>query len=414
MRSLLEYFQSLKFDKCYLQASNTRLMNLTMKPSCPGASLLLIKTSLAQVAAKGFRLTSLDFYRGLIMVLLMIESTGMYEHLNEVTEGNVFNGPVTQFFHHPWHGLHFWDLIQPGFMFIAGVAMAFSLFKQTAHGVPWKKQATKAFRRSGWLFFWGVLDYAVKGDHLSFELWDVLTQLSFTLLVAFLIFRWKTSYQLLFSFGLLILTACLYRFTNVPGFDQPFTDQHNFGNYMDLVLMNKINSGGWVAINCIPTAAHTIWGAVAGKWLLTLPDNKSKITRIFIFGLITLVLGYSLDWAGITPIIKRIATTSFTLASGGWCLLGLAFLYWWIDVLQHKRFLNFFLIVGMNSIFIYIFFEIVVSRWLGEYIAVIVNGLVSPMGLSHSLINIIGSLVIFSVEWGLCFWLYRKKIFFKL
>lgn len=362
----------------------------------------------------GARLASLDFYRGLIMVFLMLESTGLYEHLNEMTMASDIHPLVTQFFHHPWHGLHFWDLIQPGFMFIAGVAMAFSLYKQTAQGVPWKRQASKAFRRSGWLFFWGVLDYAVRGDHLSFELWDVLTQLSFTLLVAFLIFRWGSSYQLLFSFGLLILTECLYRYTNIPGFNQPFTDQHNFGNYIDVILMNKINPGGWVAINCIPTAAHTIWGAVAGKWLLTLPDIKSKLQRIFIFGIVALVIGYGLDLSGITPIIKRIATSSFTLASAGWCLLGLGLLYWWIDVLEHKRFLNFFLIVGMNSIFIYIFFEIVVSRWLGDYLSVIVNGLISPIGLSQQAIKIMASLVIFSVEWGLCFWLYRKKIFFRL
>ena len=372
------------------------------------------KTDLAKVSAKGVRLASLDFYRGLIMILLMLESSGLYEHLNELTIGSAFNPLVIEFFHHPWHGLHFWDLIQPGFMFIAGVAMAFSLHKQTAHGVPWNKQALKAVKRSGWLFFWGVLDYAVRGDHLSFELWDVLTQMSFTLLLAFLIFRWKTGYQLLLSVGLLILTEIIYRYTNVPGFDQPFTDQHNFGNYVDLLLMNKINDGGWVAINCIPTAAHTIWGAVAGKWLLTLPDNKSKLTRIFILGIVTLVLGFAMDIAGITPIIKRIATSSFTLASGGLCLLGLAFLYWWIDILRHKRFLNFFLIVGMNSIFIYVFFEIVVSRWLGEYLNVIVNGILSPIQFSKLGILIIASLVIFAVEWGLCYWLYKKKIFFKI
>lgn len=372
------------------------------------------KDTLQKVVGTNARLASLDFYRGLIMILLMLESTGLYEHLNEMTMGAAVYPLVIQFFHHPWHGLHFWDLIQPGFMFIAGVAMAFSLYKQTSHGVPWKNQASKALKRSGWLFFWGVLDYAVRGDHLSFELWDVLTQMSFTMLVAFLIFRWKVGYQLLFSLGLLILTECLYRYTNVPGFDQPFTDQHNFGNYIDLVLMNKINPGGWVAINCIPTAAHTIWGAVAGKWLLSLPDNRSKLIRIFSFSALALLLGYGLDLAGVTPIIKRIGTTSFTLASAGWCLLGLGLFYWWIDVLQHKKFLDFFLIVGMNSIFIYVFFEIVVSRWLGEYIDVIVNGIISPIGLTADAINIIASLVIFAVEWGLCYWLYKKKIFFKI
>jgi predicted acyltransferase len=373
------------------------------------------KTELTKASAKGVRLASLDFYRGLIMILLMLESTGLYEHLLRMsTPGSFLHSLSIQFTHYPWHGLHFWDLIQPGFMFIAGVAMAFSLFKQTANGVPWEKQFSKALKRSGWLFFWGILDYAVRGNHLSFELWDVLTQLSFTLLVAFLIFRWKTGYQLLFSLGLLILTEILYRYTNVPGFNQPFTDQHNFGNYIDVLLMNKINPGGWVAINCIPTAAHTIWGAVVGKWLLTLPNNRSKIIWIFSFSAATLILGYGLDITGITPIIKRIATTSFTLASGGWCLLGLGLVYWWIDVLRHKRFLNFFLIVGMNSIFIYVFFEIVVSRWLGEYLTIIVNGVISPINFSQSFINIAASLIIFTVEWALCYWLYRKKIFFKV
>jgi predicted acyltransferase len=372
------------------------------------------QNAIAKATAKGVRLASLDFYRGLIMVLLMLESTGMYEHLNELTAGTAIHSLIIQFVHYPWHGLLFWDLIQPGFMFIAGVAMAFSLHKQTANGVAWKKQFKHALKRSGWLFFWGVLDYAVRGDHLSFELWDVLTQLSFTLLVAFLIFRWKPANQLLLTVGLLILTEILYRYTNIPGFDQPFTDQRNFGNYIDLILMNKINHDGWVAINCIPTAAHTIWGAVAGKWLLSQTDNKKKIRNILILGLAVLSLGYGLDFFNITPIIKRIATTSFTLTSGGWCLLALALFYFWIDVKNHKKYLRFFAIVGMNSIFIYLFFEIVVNRWLRDYTYTIVNGVISPFFISANAVLIISAVVLFMLEWGLCYWLYKKKIFFKV
>ena len=133
------------------------------------------------------------------------------------------------------------------------------------------------------LFFFGVLDYAVRPGGLSFELWDVLTQLSFTTLVAFLIFRWRPGLQMAVCAGLLLLTEMLYRFTDVPGFDQPFTDQHNFGNYMDLVLMNKINQGGWVAINCIPTAVHTIAGALTGKLLMS--DRTDKMKQMIFGGL---------------------------------------------------------------------------------------------------------------------------------
>ncbi len=381
---------------------------------------IAVGTELKKTIGKGQRLASLDFYRGLVMVLLMVESTRLYGYVLKMSgPDSLLHSIAVQFTHHPWHGLHFWDLIQPAFMFIAGTAMAFSLTKQTAKGRSWAQQTQHALKRSWWLFFWGVLDYAVPTNYhelpaLSFELWDVLTQLSFTMLVAFLIFRWKTGYQILFSVGLLILTECLYRFINVPGFDQPFVDQHNFGNYIDLILMNKINSGGWVAINCIPTAAHTIWGAVAGKWLLKKAGYKGRIRNILIFGLLLMAAGYFLDLAGITPIIKRIATSSFTLVTGGWCLLALAFLYYWIDVLGHKRFLKFFVIVGMNSIFIYLFFEIVVKDWFRDYANTIVHGVFSPMGLPHNFILILCALSIFACEWYACYWLYRKKIFFKV
>lgn len=359
------------------------------------------------------RLLSLDFMRGLIMVLLMVESTRLYDNLFEAAEGNGIQTLLVQFFHHPWNGLRFWDLIQPGFMFMAGTAMAYSLHRQQTQGMPWSRSFLKTLKRSGWLLFWGVLDYAVRPTGLSFELWDVLTQLSFTTLVAFLIFRWSATSQIAFSFGLLVLTEVLYRFTNVPGFNEPFVDQHNFGNYMDLVLMNKINEGGWVAINCIPTAAHTIWGVLAGKLLLSDKPETEKVKRLLIAGATGLILGYSMD-VTVTPIIKRIATSSFVLASGGWCLLALSLFYWWIDVRDHKKHLEFFTLVGMNSLFIYLFIEIVASRWFNGYIGAISNGLMGMINVPHILMAIVTSLVIFTLEWHLCKFLYRKGIFFKI
>lgn len=346
------------------------------------------------------------------MVLLALESTGLYEHLFDATKGNLLNGFFLQFFHHPWNGLRFWDLIQPGFMYMAGVSMAYSLNKQWKAGVSWNQSFKKILKRCFWLFFWGVLDYAVRKNGLSFELWDVLTQLSFTTLVAFLIFRWSFTAQIATCVGLLLLTEILYRFTHVRGFDQPFTDQHNFGNYVDLILMNKINSGGWVAINCIPTAVHTIAGALTGKLLLSNKRNKLRILLMWSF--ICLILGYGLDVAGITPIIKRIATSSFTIVSLGWCLMGLAFCYWWIDKRDHRKYLKFWTVVGMNSLFIYLFFEIVGSRWFNGYISAIATGLLKFISAPEILSNIIASLCIFALEWSLCYFLYKRKIFFKL
>lgn len=90
--------------------------------------------------------------------------------------------------------------------------------------------------------------------------------------------------------------------------------------------MGQVNDGYWVFINFIPTAAHTIWGVVCGKLLLEHLAEKEKIKQFVIWGSIILVLGFAMDLLGITPpIVKRIATTSFTLASGGIAILTLAF-----------------------------------------------------------------------------------------
>lgn len=358
------------------------------------------------------RLQSLDFLRGFIMVLLAFESAGLYSILSDNSEGTWFHSIAEQFHHHKWNGLHFWDLIQPGFMFIAGTAMAYSIHSQQQKGVPWSQSLVKALKRSWWLFFWGVLNYAVGKNGLSFALWNVLTQLSFTMLVAFLIFKYSYTTQIVISIGILLLTEILYRFTNVPGFDQPFTDQHNFGNYVDLLLMNTINKGGWVAINCLPTAVHTIAGALIGKLLLS--DNNSKVKNIIIWGIICLAAGFALDWLHITPIIKKIATTSFTLASLGWCLLALALCYWWIDIKDHRKYLFFFTVVGMNSIFIYLFFEIVGDRWFNGYVSAVTNGLMAMANFPPLLMDFITCFTIFGLEWGLCYFLYKKKIFFRL
>jgi predicted acyltransferase len=362
------------------------------------------------VAAK--RLQSLDFMRGFIMILLALESCALYENLSIATEGNSLNVIVQQFYHHPWHGLRFWDLIQPCFMFMAGVAMAYSLHKQREQGMSWGDSFKKTLKRSGWLFFWGVLDYSVRPTGLSFELWDILTQLSFTTLVTFFIFRWSTGAQIIFCVGILLLTEVLYRFTHVPGFDQPFTDQHNFGNYMDTVLMNKINKDGWVAINCIPTSVHTIAGAMIGKLLLSAEKNKLKY--MLIASASCLALGFGLDIAGVTPIIKHTATSTFTLASLGWALAFLSLAYWWIDIKNHHKHLQFFTIVGMNSLFIYLFFEIVGDRWFENYFRTITNGLMQVIHVPVLLSNIISSFCIFSVAWGMCYFLYKQKIFFRL
>ena len=357
------------------------------------------------------RLLSLDFLRGLIMFLLVTESTGFFKILYLNSKGGPLENFFIQFQHHPWNGLRFWDLIQPGFMFIAGTAMAFSVTSLQNKGVAHQLITIKMLKRSGWLFFWGVLIYAVKETGLSFELWNVLTQLSFTLLLAYFIFHYKYSTQIIICILLLLFTEILYRFANVPDYNLTFTNHHNFGNYVDLILMNKTSRGGWVAINCIPTAVHTIAGALVGK--LILGKRNGLLKTLIIAAGSFLLLGYAMDFLQITPIIKRIATSSFTIVSLGWCLLAFAGSYYFIDKKKYNK-IFFFKVLSMNSIFIYLFFETAGGGWLNHFIKLLTNGLLSLVYIPEMIISIIACFLIVLIDWGICYFLYQKKIFFRL
>ena len=360
------------------------------------------------------RLGSLDFMRGFIMFLLTLEATGLYGLLEKNAENTFWAPFVEQLHHHQWNGLRFWDLIQPGFMFIAGTAMALSINKMKEKGVSKNSMLLKTLKRSGWLFFWGVLIYAVHEDGLAFELWNVLTQLSFTLLIAFFIFEWSVLAQIFSCLFLLILTEFLFRFTNIEGYDQPFVKQHNFGSYIDMLLMHKTSRGGWLAFNCIPTSVHTIAGAIIGKVLLGKEEQITKLKKIFMWAFPLLVAGYGMDLLHITPIIKRISTSSFTIVSLGWCMIALGVCYYLVDIKGSLKKILFINVLGMNSIFIYLFFEIPGGKFLNDYINQIFMGIGQITFISSLILSIVSCITIFLIEWYLCYFLYKKKIFFRI
>jgi predicted acyltransferase len=362
-------------------------------------------------AAVEGRFASLDFFRGLAMFLLVGEATGLYELLRTPALNGTFASAVGwQLEHHPWNGLHFWDLIQPFFMFIVGVAMPFSFGKRWERGDTWGKTFRHALLRSGLLLLFGWALYCIQPGRLTFELWNVLAQLSVTYLVAFLFMRKPAPVQIGFTFLLLIATDLLYRLWPVAGFNQPFVPDHNFGSWMDLVLMHKLSADHWVAFNAIPTTAHTMWGVLAGQVLKSSRAPLAKIRILVIPGLIGVVVGFALNpWI---PIIKRTCTSSFVIVSGGWCLLALALSYWLIDVKRLAKWSVFFSIVGMNPLFIYLFASAGGAAWLHRIAKPFTMGLMAWSGTLPA--EIFTSAVVWAMLWYLCYWLYKKRIFIRL
>jgi predicted acyltransferase len=361
------------------------------------------------------RLMSLDFLRGFIMITLMLGETGFFQKLYTAFPGSLTQLLAYHFEHSDWHGLRFWDVILPAFMLIAGTAMALSYFKQQQAGVSHRKSFIKTLTRSFWLLFWGILIYSVRDNHLNFQLSNVLTQLAFTTLVAFSVIRKPALFQFAVSILCLVIPEILYRTIKIPGFEYPFVEFHNFGSFINQSLGIKVDAAHKTnTINFIASSAHTIWGLMAGQLFLSNSGNAFKVRRLLASGILAIVTGLIMDKAGITPMLKWISTSSFVLVTGGISLIVLALSYYWIDVKKHQDHLKFFTIVGMNSIFIYLFFIFIGDKWLNGYMEILAGGLLEFIKIPFEVGRAVSCLVVFAIEWYLCYFLYKKKMFFKL
>jgi predicted acyltransferase len=368
-------------------------------------------TAIAVAPSVKERFLSLDFFRGLTMFLLIGESTLLYEHFRDPgLSATLLHAIGTQLDHHPWAGLRFWDLVQPFFMFIVGAALAFSVAKREERGESQAETTRHAVVRAFVLLFLGWALYCIGPGRITFRFQNVLAQLGVTYAIAYFLMRRRPRTQIAWSFAFIILTEVIYRVFWVPGYDQPFVPDHNFGSWVDMLISGELSSGHWVAFNAIPTAAHTIWGVLAGQWLMSGRTPRKKIALLAGLGAAGVAAGFALTV--VSPMIKRISTSSFVVASGGFCLLALAFSYWLIDVRKFRKWAVFLNIVGMNSLFIYLFTESGGTSWVTRLVQPFTLGLLGWTGaLSGAIVT---SLAAWAVLWSMCDWLYRKKILIRI
>jgi predicted acyltransferase len=357
------------------------------------------------------RLVSLDFYRGLTMFLLIGGGTGLFGMLRAPElEGGFLGFIGYQLEHHEWNGLLFWDLIQPFFMFIVGVAIPFSVANRRRKGHSDSQLLNHALRRAFLLLFLGWALACKDSGRIVFHFQNVLSQLSVTYLIAFLLMRAPIRVQIVASFVILAFTELLFRGFPVAGFNQAFTPDKNIGAWLDLVIGGKLSGGHWINLNALPTAAHTIWGVCAGQILMVNRSSSEKIKALVVGGLVFLALGYGLD--SVTPIVKRIATTTFVLASGGWSLLALALCYWIIDVRGHDRCVPFFTIVGKNPLFIYLFWHVGGTRIIEQIATPFVGALFGWTGEIGSGIAL--GLTVWMGLWYVTYWLDKNKVYVRI
>ncbi|MEN6589711.1 MAG: hypothetical protein ABFC30_08735 [Proteiniphilum sp.] len=354
------------------------------------------------------RILSVDFFRGLVMFILVSGIATLFHQMAEQGEGGIFIAWLDKHSNHgTWFEIYFWDLIQPFFMFIVGVAMPFSLSKRLAQGDSWKQSFIHALKRSFWLL---VLGFMLGAKDDTYYLTNILPQLAFVYVFAFLLLQKDIKWQLAVSFALILVSDLLYHFWPIEGYNMPYTPNHNFGAWFDSVTVGHLHPDHWVTFNAVPTCAHILWGVCTGKLLMTDLSPMKKLSIMLSTGIAGIMGGYLLGLY--IPMIERISTGSFVVFSGGWCLLAMGLSYLFVDILRFRKIATFFAIVGMNPIFIYIFSMLGGKNLLTRMARPFTYRLFGWGG--DMVINMVTIVVVAFMVWGICYYLYKRKIFIKL
>src|SRR5258708_11877076 len=138
------------------------------------------------------RYLALDAFRGFIMLVLVSGGFGLAELAKRRPE---FTGIANQFDHMPWEWIAFWDLIQPAFMFMVGVAMPFALARRVEQGATKRQLFWHVVARSLRLILISQILISIGSGKLNFQLINVLAQIGITYFLCYLImqlrFRWQ-------------------------------------------------------------------------------------------------------------------------------------------------------------------------------------------------------------------------------
>ena len=360
------------------------------------------------------RLLSLDALRGFDMFWI-IGGEGIFHALKNYTGFPLFVLMSDQLEHVEWNGFHFYDLIFPLFLFLSGVTMPFSLKSQLEKGVPKRKIYLKVVRRAALLVFFGIIYNGLNDwNYSNIRFASVLGHIGIAYLLAAIIFlntNWKQ--QLYWVTGILIGYWAIQNFIPVPGFGAGvLTKEGSINGFIDRILLpGKLYLGihdpeGWLVK--ISAAATALIGALTGSFIKNDKIKSStKVGYLFSAAISLLILSSLLNY--IYPINKNLWTSSFALHTAGWSILLLTIFYLVIDVLNYKKWTFFFVVIGMNSITVYLASSLIdyshtVNKIFGGFIGWFDKG-IQPA---------IFECFVIMIEWTLLYILYKKKMFLRV
>ena len=335
--------------------------------------------------------------------MIMLVSVGF--GFGELKNHPAFAPIAHQVDHVAWEGVVFWDLIQPAFMFMVGVAMPFAFARRNEQGATFTGNLGHVLSRSIKLIALSQLFTIVQTQRFQFGLINVLSQIAFTYLICFLLMQLAFRWQAIAAAA--ILAGHWALFVLFPGPDGPFSQTGNIGAVIDQAILGRNYPGYYVTINFISSTVTTLFGVWAGYLMASSRTLNEKLKILALAAAGCLIAGLALS--PFNPIIKRIWTASFTLYSTGWVLLMLIGFVWLVEKKNYRRFAFPLVVVGMNSIFAYVVSQLF-RRGIHNSIGVVTGrfewiGILAPVAQATATLLVI---------WYLCYWLYQRKVFIKV
>lgn len=367
-----------------------------------------------EVPPTASRLVSLDAFRGFIMFWI-VGGGGLMAGLQSLGHNWLSDAVVYQLHHTPWEGLRFYDTIWPAFMLMVGISIPFAFAKRALTQTS-RQITAHAFKRAVVLFLLGSLRESVllKTPYLI-ELSSALQPIAIAYLIGAMVAKRSIRFLALMGGLILLGYALLLAFVSAPGIPAgTYELNHNLVHSVDIALLGLTHwnqwpyaSEGWgTVLSTIPTVATTLLGLIIGK-LLMMPtlSAKRKAGMIGMVGSSCFLAGWALS--PIIPVIMKLWTTSYGLASAGVACLEFLIFFWIIEVRGYRKWAMTFVVFGSNAIFIYMFANLIP---LQEWVSIFTQGLGSFWPRAVPLLT---SILVLGVEGLILFWMHKRRIFIK-
>lgn len=353
------------------------------------------------------RLMSLDILRGITVcgMILVNNAGGRYSY-----------APLR---HSVWNGLTPCDLVFPFFLFMVGISTYISLRKFDFR--PSGEVIKKIFRRMFLIILIGIgigwFGHICGGDFLpidSLRIPGVLQRIGLCYgVVSLLVIYVNHRYIPWIAVGVLVIYSVLLLTCNGYSCDDTnfiaIADRAVFGQ-AHLYTKSPIDPEGLVG--SISAIAHTLIGFMCGKLLLENIPISKKLLYMMVAAVVMLVLGYALS--GWMPINKRVWSTTYVLVTCGWASVLLAVLIYIIDVRRLNRGWTFFLVFGMNPLFLYVLSEVLAIVLSHSGMKSVIYSLLASLIPDEYLASLAYSVIYCMVMGLMGFVLWKKKIFIKI